>query len=388
MPRSILLSVCAALFAAGLSACGTNSPPGVGPPGPGQHTETITDVLGRPVTLNLPSARILLGGQRLLYTTALLNKDDPTARVVGWPDDLLQNDPDTYQRYLARFPRIAEIPVTGEATDGSLSVEQAIGLRPDVFVLSAATFDAARDAGTVDRLQAAGIPTVVVDYFVDPIRNTVPSVQLMGKLLGRTTDADRYVSYYRSAVQAVQARLAAARQPPTPAFLWRAPGYYDCCSTFARSNLGALVTFAGGDNLGDSVLNTKQGTLSPESVLSHNSPVVIATGADWAPGGPAAAGTFVPLGYNEAPARARDQLRAVVDRQAGFSNLKAVQTGRTYVVWHHFYDSPYNYLAIQWFAKWLHPDLFPDVDPDAGIRELHDRFLPIAAGGAFWAGLS
>jgi iron complex transport system substrate-binding protein len=56
-------------------------------------------------------------------------------------------------------------------------------------------------------------------------------------------------------------------------------------------------------------------------------------------------------------------------------------------VWHHFYDSPYNGLAVVWFAKWLHPELFADVDPDAMVRELHQRFLPLPARGAFWTGL-
>ena len=382
-------ALCVCALAVVMAACGTGSKsaqPGVLP---GQHTVTITDVLGRKVTLAVPATRILLGGQRLLYTTALLNKADPTANVVGWPRDLLQNDPDTYQRYLRQFPKIAQVPEIGDVSEGSLSAEQAIELRPNVFVISAATFKAAQDAGIVDQLAKAGIPTVVVDYFVDPIRDTVPSIRLMGQLFGRDAEAEQYIAYYQSAVKTVRDRLAAAHQPPTPTFLWRAPGYYDCCSSFARSNLGALVSYAGGDNLADSLLSTKQGTLSPETLLSHNPAVIIATGADWAPGStPAAPGSFVALGYNETAQAAASQLSAIIAKQPGFANLQAVTGHRTYVVWHHFYDSPYNYLAIQWFAKWMHPDLFPDIDPNAGIRDLHQKFLPIPPGGTFWTGLS
>jgi iron complex transport system substrate-binding protein len=32
---------------------------------------------------------------------------------------------------------------------------------------------------------------------------------------------------------------------------------------------------------------------------------------------------------------------------------------------------------VQWIAKWLHPDLFADLDPDATFAEYHRRFLPI-----------
>ena len=348
---------------------------------------TVTDVLGRRVDVPVPASRILLDGARMLYTTALLNPPDPAAGIVGWPDDLKQNDPDTWRAYLAAFPAMASIPITGQLYDGSFSIERAVSLHPDVFVVSAANFPAAQDAGTIDRLTRLGVPTVVVDYFVEPLRNTVPSVKLMGQLTGHSDAARRYLDYYHAQIDLVRSRLDAAHPTPTPAFLWRAPGYFDCCSSFARSNLGSLVSFAGGDNLADRFLPTRQGALSPETVLAHNPPVVIATGADWAPGTPARQGGFVALGYDEAPEAAQAQLRAIIDRQAGFDRLRAVTDRRTYAVWHHFYDSPYNGLAVVWFAKWLHPELFADVDPDAMVRELHQRFLPLPARGAFWTGL-
>jgi iron complex transport system substrate-binding protein len=348
---------------------------------------TVTDVLGRQVTLHLPSSRILLGGSRLLYTTAFLNPTDPAANVVGWPNDLMQNDPDTYQRYAAKFPSVAQVPVLGQLPNGSFSAEAAIEQRPDVFVVSAANFPAARDAGTIDQLEKAGIPTVVVDYFVDPLRNTVPSVQLLGRIFGKEQAAATYVDWYQTTMNRIRARLDAAHPAPTPTFLWRAPGYYDCCSTFARSNLAQLVTWAGGANLGDELLSSPQGTLSPETVLSRNEPVVIGTGADWVAGA-AQPDNVVKLGYNETPQAAQQQLQTVIARQPGFGDLAAVKNKQVHIAWHHFYDSPYNVLAAEWFAKWLHPDLFRDVDPETTMTDLHQRFLPVPPGGTFSTGLS
>ncbi|MGV9798088.1 ABC transporter substrate-binding protein [Mycobacterium sp. NPDC003449] len=371
--------------AAGCGADSTPDPQSTRSSGP---ETTVTDVLGRQVTIKAPSARILVDGARMLYTTAMLNKDNPTDRIVGWPSDLEQNDPGTLAAYEKKFPQIADIPKTGDLWDGSFSVEQAISLQPDVFVVSASSFDAAQDAGTIEQLDRAGIPTVVVDYFVDPLKNTAPSIELMGKLMGRDREAADFVSYYRAAMADVRGRLDTAKAPRTPTFLWRAPGYFDCCSSFAKSNLASLVTYSGGTNLADDMLPGQQGSLSPEAVLTSNPAVVIATGANWSPDTPAEPGSFVPLGYDETAEQARSQLRAVVDRQAGFANLGAVKDRRTYAVWHHFYDSPYNFLAVQWFAKWMHPDLFADIDPDAGLRELHEKFLPIQPTGVFWTGLT
>ncbi|WP_235747204.1 ABC transporter substrate-binding protein [Nocardia coffeae] len=378
---AVLLTTVLVLLISGCSPSTTTASDG--------RTTTITDALGRKVQVRLPAHRVLLGGQRLIYTTAFLNKDDPTRDVAGWPDDLLQNDPDTYDKYRARFPQIDKVTTTGEISAGSLSAEQALQLRPDVFVVSAASFKAAQDAGIVSKLDKAGIPTVVIDYFVDPVAHTVPSIRALGQIFGREQQAQAFIDYYQAKVTMVRDRLAAAHATPTPAFLWRAPGYYDCCSTFARSNLAAILAAAGGANLGDELLSTPQGTLSPEKILERNPAVIIATGANWAPGKtPVKAGGFVALGYDETPEAARSQLASVVSKQPGFDTLAAVRDHRTFALWHHFYDSPYNYLAIEWMAKWLHPELFGDVDPGAELTELHTKFLPISAGGTFSTGLS
>lgn len=366
-----------------LAACG--APPG------GQSSDaakrSVTDAMGRRVDVPVPAKRILLDGARMLYTTAMLNKQNPLAGIVGLPNDLEQNDPDSLQQYEKKFPGIKNIQRTGQVYDGSFSVEKAIQLHPDVFVLSAANFKAAQDAGIVNKLDRVGIPTVVVDYFQKPLQHTEPSVRLMGRLLGRDAEANEFIRYYRAAIDRVRSRLDAAHRPPTPTFLWRAPGYFDCCSSFANSNLAALVKFAGGTNLADSILKTRQGTVSPETVLSRNPAVIIATGADWSGGTPAKSGSFVPLGYNETRQDAQRRLKAVIDGQPGFNQLSAVRGHRTFAAWHHFYDSPYNFLAVEWFAKWMHPDLFKDVDPDATIRELHSKFLPIPYRGTFWTDL-
>ena len=43
-----------------------------------------------------------------------------------------------------------------------------------------------------------------------------------------------------------------------------------------------------------------------------------------------------------------------------------------------FYNSPYDVIAIQQLAKWIHPQLFADLDPDDTFRRLHQEFLPIS----------
>lgn len=348
----------------------------------------VVDALGREVEVPQNVERILMGGQKMLYTTALLNPDNPTDKIVAWPEDLTENDKATFDRYAEKFPEVKEIPTTGEIYNNTMSLEQALEARPDVFVVNAGVFDAAKDAGIVAGLEKAGVPTVTVDYFIDPVKNTVPSIRMMGQLMGRETQAEEFIDYYEQKVSAVTDRLAEKKPNPTPTFLWRAPGYFDCCSTFANSNLAQIVSLAGGENLGDSMIDAKQGQVSPEALAGKNPDVIIATGADWDQGKtPVKAGSYVPLGYTESKEDAQNALREVVDKQPAVREVSAVKNKRTYVAWHHFYDSPYNFLAVEMFAKAMHPDLFGDINPDQEVRELHEKFLPIEASGTFWAGL-
>lgn len=368
-----------------LAACSADSEP---QNSQGAEKQTVIDAMGRHVEVPKNIERILMGGQKMLYTTAFLNPDNPTEKIAAWPQDLLENDKSTYDKYAEKFPKIAEVATTGEIYNNTMSLEQALDSRPDVFVVSAGVYDAAKDAGIIDGLEKAGVPTVTVDYFVDPVKNTIPSIRMMGQLLGREKQAESFINYYEEKIKMVTDRLKEAHAQPTPTFLWRAPGYFDCCSTFAKSNLAQLVELAGGKNLGNEMIAAKQGQVSPEAVADKNPEVIIATGADWDQGKtPVKPGSYVPLGYGEPKGKAVTDLRAVVNKQPAVKEVDAVKNNRTFVAWHHFYDSPYNFLAVEMFAKAMHPGLFEDIDPDKEVQEMHEKFLPIEASGTFWAGL-
>ena len=73
---------------------------------------------------------------------------------------------------------------------------------------------------------------------------------------------------------------------------------------------------------------------------------------------------------------AKRKLDGLMERPA-FTGIDATKNGNIHVVWHQFYNSPYQFVVIEQMAKWFHPDLFADIDPEATFKELHDRFLPL-----------
>lgn len=336
---------------------------------------SVTDVTGRTVEVDVPVKSLILGEGRLIYAVAALEEEDPFARVVGWRDDLLKADPATYDVYREKYPQIDDIPTFGGVKDGTFDVEQAISLDPDVVVMNLESKQATEDAKLDEKLAAVGIPLLYIDFREAPMAHTSQSIEILGTLLGEEERAKELVDFRDTEIARVTDRLAEAKPEKPVVFLERAAGFSEeCCMSFGNENFGMMVEMAGGINLAKDIIPGTFGTVNPEQIIASDPDAVIVTGAEWdayVPGG-----TWVGLGPNSDMDKAHDKLAALMERPA-FTGIKAAETENVHGVWHQFYNSPYQFIVIQQMAKWLHPDLFVDLDPEATFKELHERFLPV-----------
>lgn len=347
---------------------------------------SLTDIAGRTVEVEIPVRSMILGEGRQTYLIAALDRDDPFQRVVGWRDDLLTTDPDTYARYLEKFPKMAEIPTFGGFKDGTFDVEQAATLKPDLVLMNLEARTATEDAGYDDKLAQLGIPIVYVDFREDPMANSVKSMRIMGELVGQEERAEDYIGFVDQQMARVTDVLAKADFQRPKVFVDRAGGYSeDCCMTFGNGNFGEYVEIAGGTNIAKDILPSTFGTLNPEQIIAADPDQVIVTGGQWeayVPGG-----AWVGVGPGSDTDAARAKLEALTRRTA-MTGTEAVKTGEFHAIWHQFYDNPYYFVAVQRIATWLHPDLFPDLDPEETLKELHERFLPVAYQPGYWVSLN
>lgn len=345
----------------------------------------VKDVAGRDVRVESPAKRIILGEGRQVYFIAALDKENPFRSVVGWRDDLPKADPETYAAYLARHPEIAKLPAFGGMKEGTFDVEQAAALKPDVIVMNIDAKISTEEAGFVDKLDKLGVPVVYVDFREKPMVNTEPSMRLLGQLMGKNALAEEFIAFRAKAIHQVTERLAKANPPRPLVFVDRAGGYSDdCCMSFGNENFGRMVEIAGGINLATGIIPGTFGTVNAEQVIASNPDQVIVTGGMWeayVPGG-----AWVGVGYGANVSEARRKLEALTRRPA-FTGVKAVASGNFHAIWHQFYNNPYQFVAIQQMAKWLHPQLFADIDPEATLRDLHDRFLPLPYKPGFFVSL-
>jgi len=338
----------------------------------------ITDVAGRTVDIDLPAKRVIVGEARQVHVIAALRGDRTFDTIVGWRDDLLKKDPDSYQAYVERFPEIASLPQFGYVPQGNFDLETAITLSPDVITLNLEAAKVAKESGFEDKAAAAGIQIVYLDFRIDPDKNTERSIDILGQLFGANDKAETFKTYRKAQIARVTDRLAVVKDLKRPkVFIERSPGISGedkCCRTFGPYNFGAMVDQAGGQNIADGIIGTTFGDLNPEQLIVSDPDQVIVTGSNWA--AESDINQFVAVGRGADLKAARERLANLMKRTP-FPEVKAVRTGQVHAVWHQFYGAPYEFIPIQQFAKWFHPELFADLDPEATFIEFHQKFLPV-----------
>lgn len=348
-------------------------------------TQNIIDIAGRSVSIHQPIRRILLGDGTLAYALALLRPEDPFNGVVAWGDNFRAADLDGYRAYQQRFPHIEHIPRFSGKTVDSMGTEQAIALKPDIVVLNLSSMSAAITSGLLPILTQVGIPVVFVDFRTKIFANSVRSMQILGELFGTRERVAAFLDFRQQQIERVIQPLKQVKSRPL-VMIERAAGLYDdCCLTYGEGNFGELVSAAGGDNLGARLVKGTFGSISQEKVIQSDPDVVLVTGANWSIYSPH--GDWVNLGPGADAQEGHTRLQQLMQRPA-YQTLRAVRDKQVYAIWHPFYDIPYFFIALQRVAKWLHPDLFPSLDPEATFRELHERFLPVPYQPGYWLSLN
>lgn len=351
----------------------------------------INDVMGRKVELDAYPQKVALSESRTAFVTLFLNKENPVEHVVAWGKDLQKNAPDVYSRLLKIAPDAEKIPVIGSFKKGDLTVEELVKYSPDMFILGKDAYEAAKKSSLLDQLESAHIPYVVTDFRDDPLKNTEISVRAIGQVFNKEENAEKFISFWHSKVDPLVEKgktIDAKKGPKT--FLWRAAGLSDPFRTYGTENFGMMLNTVGANNIGLEVLNNGgHGTITPEQLLSANPQVIIATGGQWQKhkrddGSPSMSAL---VGYDTSKEEAEKTL-AGLGSEAGVDQTDAFKNKDVHVIYHQFYDSPYNFAAFETFAKWANPDEFKDLDPDATWKEFHDKFMPFPVEGVFWASLN
>ncbi|MBU0886793.1 MAG: ABC transporter substrate-binding protein [Alphaproteobacteria bacterium] len=343
----------------------------------------IVDRSGRAVSVQLPVKRFVIGEGRYIPLLALLRPENPVAGLVGTMSPLSHTEPALEAQLFERFPAARDIALFGSNSADSVSVEKIIDLQPQLAIFGLNDHGpGAKNAELLRQLEAAGIAVVFIDFRLDPMTNTLPSIDLLGRLLGAENRAADYAAFYRGRLETIRERVAQAKTRPS-VFVQAHPGRFDCCWGMAEGMLGPFVGLAGGHNIADAVAPGPTAQHTAEFLLTENPDVWIGT-ASGTPAEYRAGGKPVALGAGISTQDAAASLKRYLSAPE-FQAMDAVRGGRAHSVWHNFYNSPFNIVALEAFAVWIHPDLFADLDPQRTLAHIYDTYLPFTLEGTYFA---
>ena len=266
--------------------------------------------------------------------------DKITAAVAGMQRDEL---------LLRKVPGIAEMPVPFRSS--SINIESLLAVNPDITLIRYAT---AANPGELEKLERTGLIYAVVDYY--NIEQQKASIKLVGDIIGRTEQAERYIEYYDSTLELIESRTSGIPDKDRVSV-------YHSVNEVVRTNHSNEISFyilqaVGCINVSEGFSDMGLGgslNVNVEQIYLWDPDIVIANES--------AAVEY--LKTNEA-----------------FSGLRAVREGKIYQLpvgasrWGHpgSVETP---IAALYIAKLLYPEYFEDIDIRKEIYDFYNEFWEI-----------
>jgi iron complex transport system substrate-binding protein len=344
-----------------------------------QWPMTVTDAVGRQVTIPAPPKAVLLGTGFNLVALSLIHPD-PVSLLVGWSGDMKGDNPEIYESYLRKFPKLADVPLIDDGSGPGLSFETILTLKADLAVL--ANWQADTEAGrrAMEYLESTGVPVIVVDFNNEVLKNTPDNMRLLGKVFEREEQAEDFARFYEERLARIRERVAGSSEPGPKVLMEAFPAPDRCCWAYGVGGLGEFIAITGSRNIAEGALPRPGGMMNAEAVMAENPDVYIATSS---PGGKYSGFS---IGPGVTAEEAETTLAESVDKPV-MASIAAVRNGRVHGLWNFFNAVPLNIVAAEAFASWLRPDLFPDVDPAATLAEINRRFAAVPFEGSYWISL-
>jgi iron complex transport system substrate-binding protein len=322
-------------------------------------TITVTDSLGREVTLNLPVNRV-----SYLHPTIAEG-----LRIIDAWDRVISVDITTTNEVF--FPNLAELPVLSYTESGAIDYESIIALEPDIlFVLATpGSFD-------MDALVAAMEPEIPVVFVFDTydVNTWSSGIELLGKIMQKEDEAQEFIGFCQQIEESVTSKTTGLAADEMPSYFLKVPGWTtDQFCTFTDEfafvkklgettgavNIAADLPSTGGwvENVDVEWLMTRE----YEHILV-NVWVSITAGL---------------IGYNVLDTAALEAYREELMQLDAFSLSQAVADENVYITDTFFMTTPRYFILMLYAAKMFHPELFEDLDPEAAHQEYLTRFMRI-----------
>jgi iron complex transport system substrate-binding protein len=315
---------------------------------------TITDMMGREVTLDAPATSVIAIGPGALRLYVYAGNLDYVVGVEQMETGDVSGKP-----YMLANPDLATLPVIGQGgPNNAPDPEKILTVAPDVIFSTYST-----DAAAADELQAqTGIPVVVINYGgfgVTSIfgENIQKSLMVIGQTIGDTTKAEASFAFIQQAREDLEGRTVDIADEDKPSVYVGGLGSRGAHGIESTQGTYALLDVIHANNVVDETGESGSVMIDKEKLLEWDPDYIFIDQGGYA---------SVLEDYQNTP---------------DFYNvLSAVKNGNLYS------QLPYNYYSTNidtaiadayFLGKVIYPDAFADIDPAEKADEIYTGLLGV-----------
>ena len=297
---------------------------------------TIEDADGFKTTINTPVETIVCLSNSTNQIITALNSFD---KVIAW-DKSSQED---------MFPQPERDLKVVAGNSRSPQIEAIAELNPDIVIADTMLQDDHRK-----KIKSFGIP-IIVERTSDPER-LLTTISNIGKIVGKNKRADDLISFIQQYRNLIEKRINKLAESEKKKVYWE---WYEPFKTGAKgSNVNPKIEQAGGINIAVDAQG-RYPTVSSEYVWESNPEIIIKQATRGA-----------------TKSEMKKAYHKIINRDS-LKSTKAVKNNNVHVItWDIFSGLP-SIVGDLYFAKWIHPELFKDINPEKVYSELLNRFLGV-----------
>jgi iron complex transport system substrate-binding protein len=304
---------------------------------------TLIDSANRTVTIKKPIDRVItLGG----YDTEIMYMMGEQDKIVGIADWFAMQ---TY--YKACLPKHSELPTFETSAD--IDFERVIALNPDVL------FTWHYYGNEIEAHLPNVIPVACFDFFDPEIMRE--EMAKFGYLFNKKGwEKSYFEEFHDKYIDLIKAKTDGISDDMKP--LVYSEKSSKAYNTFPDRALKQKIETSGGKLMFSEVkTNRSYIEISPEEVISRNPDIIIKDASSRGPY----------TGYDIDDKQKPKPLRDEIMNRTELANVSAVKNGTVYILDVVLRSGPLYPVAVAYYAKIFHPDLFKDLDP----RKVHQAYL-------------
>ena len=308
---------------------------------------TIVDDPGRAVTINKPVERIVILATPVVDSIRALKAQD---KLVGVPK---YTKKDT-----VFFPELSKLPSVGSCWGAGPDYEKIFELNPDIVIMYEKYLPEFEK-----KLEPAGITALRLELHRP--KTMVENMKTLGYILDKRGEAEEVIDWYSGYIDTIKDRTERLSEDEKPkVYLNFEPEYAGYYKASGKGSSGdQQCSVAGGKNIAADIPGSTHPEIDPEWLIVQKPDIVIAI-------------AYLHCGHGVDDTTGVKLIWEDLMKLEGLQNSPAVKKRNVYVITEDIRAGIMEAISITYWAKWFHPDLFEDLDPQAIHQEFIDNFCP------------